>query len=78
MMTKNLGFEDFVLRWQKASKPLQDILDRELKEANIQKEIALLAPLFDLAVKNNPPEPYSGLVEMQKGFKIWHERRNRK
>ena len=70
---KDLGLDIFAKFWSKASAPLQAIADEELRNADNNRELFLLCAEFNVAVATAKPEPYSGLIELQKGLKLFHE-----
>ena len=68
------GLSHFAFIWKKAGPALQQIQDQELRGCNVQAELLSLAPLFDLAIRENTPSLTSGLVEWQHCMKLWHEK----
>lgn len=62
--------EDDIRRWARAWKEagpeLERIRLREVREEDNRRSLELLAPAFEHAVRTQPPEPTSGLIEMQR------------
>lgn len=56
----------WVESWIEAGPELKAVRDREIREADNLKVLAMLECAFNHAVREMPPRPSSGLVEMQK------------
>jgi len=52
--------------WKIAGPELERIRLREVRDEDNLLSLRLLAPAFELAVRTQPPDPSSGLVEMQR------------
>jgi hypothetical protein len=55
----------WVETWKKAGPALEAILRKEIEKIDVHEEMAALEDAFNYATRNVPPEPNSGLVEMQ-------------
>lgn len=58
----------WVETWEKAGPELEAIRRREIREADNVAVLASLESAFNDALRRFPPEPWSGLVEMQEYF----------
>jgi hypothetical protein len=67
-MTEEEQLRQWVRNWVEAGPVLEAIRREEVRVADNLKSIALLAPLFDQAVRSQPPRESSGMVEMQSYF----------
>ena len=54
--------------WKAAGPELERIRLLEVRDEDTLLSLELLAPAFELAARSEPPEPSSGLVEMQRHF----------
>jgi hypothetical protein len=67
-MTEKEMIRRWVETWKQAGPELEKIRLREVREEDNLLSLQLLAPLFELAARSEPPQPSSGLVEMQRYF----------
>ena len=73
-MTDNRSVEEremiqrWVETWKEAGPELVAIRNREIREADNLKTLALLESAFNQALRTSPLRPSSGLVEMQEWF----------
>ena len=58
----------WVETWKRAAPELEAIRREEIAKADNAADLAALARAFNIALRSSPPEPSSGLVEMQKWF----------
>ena len=58
----------WVETWKQAGPELEAIRRREIEQINVLEELAGLEGVFNYATRNVPPDPSSGLVEMQAWF----------
>jgi hypothetical protein len=58
----------FVDAWRAAGTELEAMRDRELRDTPLHEALAQLDGMFESALYLYPPEPRSGLVEMQAVF----------
>ena len=58
----------WVQTWKEAGPELEAIRREEIAQADNTADLAALARAFNIALRSSEPEPYSGLVEMQKWF----------
>ena len=58
----------WVQTWKEAGPELEAIRRREVEEADNVQVLALLETAFNHALRSMPPQPSSGLVEMQEWF----------
>jgi hypothetical protein len=65
-MTDEEMIRRWALTWKAAGPELERIRLLEVREEDNLLSLKLLAPAFELAVRSEPPEPSSGLVEMQR------------
>lgn len=74
-MTDNLSMEEretlrrWVETWKEAGPKLEAIRQREIREADNLKSLALLESAFNHALRTTPLRPSSGLVTMQEWFR---------
>lgn len=54
--------------WKLAGPELERIRLREVRDEDSLRSLRLLAPAFELAVRNEPVDASPGLVEMQRHF----------
>ena len=69
-MSGNFGIREWANCWIEAGKKLEQIKDRELQDVDVSAAISNLSSAFKAALRSNPAQPYSGLVEQQRIFKI--------
>lgn len=55
----------WVETWKEAGPALEAILRKEIENIDTLEELAALESAFNYATRNVPPDPTSGLVEMQ-------------
>jgi hypothetical protein len=67
-MTDQEKLQKWVQTWKQAGPELEKIRLREVREEDNLLSLQLLACAFDHATSTQPPEPSSGLVEMQRLF----------
>lgn len=58
----------WVEAWKEAGPAVEAILMKEIEKIDVHEELAALEGAFNYATRNVPPEPTSGLVEMQQWF----------
>jgi hypothetical protein len=58
----------WVETWKQAEPELERIRLEEIAKADNNKDLAALEDVFNDALRSQPPEPSSGLVEMQAWF----------
>jgi hypothetical protein len=58
----------WVETWKEAGPALEAIRRKEIENLDTLEELAALEGAFNYATRNVPPDPTSGLVEMQKWF----------
>jgi hypothetical protein len=58
----------WVETWKQAGPELEAIRRKEIEKIDTLEELAALESAFNYATRNVPPNPSSGLVEMQKWF----------
>lgn len=54
--------------WKKASPKLEEIRRQEIQNTDTKKGILTFTGMLFGALKQNPPKPWSGLIEQQKLF----------
>ena len=59
----------WVQTWKQAAPELEAIHRREIREADNLSVLALLEGAFNHAIRERPPRPSSGMVEMQDWFR---------
>jgi hypothetical protein len=57
-----------VLAWKRAGAALEAVRRKEIAGADTQKALAVLEEIFELALRESPPRPTSGLIEQQRWF----------
>ena len=67
-MTEQQKLRLWVETWKKAGPELEKIRLREIRDEDTRLSLQLLARAFNHATRTCPPEPTSGLVEMQRYF----------
>ena len=55
--------------WKKTGKILENIKREEMREVSLPETILALTDACQSALRLNPPQPTSGLIEMQKVFR---------
>lgn len=63
-----------VRRWQQLGPLLQQIRDRETRQADTQASIRMMDQAFRIALRDLPPRASSGLVEWQGYMRLWRQR----
>jgi len=58
----------WVLQWKRAAPFLEEQRERDIRASDTQRDIRAFDGLLRHALKNFPPGPDSGMVEMQKYF----------
>lgn len=61
-------------RWQRLSPILQQIRDRETRQADTQAAILMMRQALRIALRDLPPRQSSGLVEWQRYMQLWRQR----
>lgn len=62
--------QGLVDKWKKAGPLLERIREEEVREENTIAAFEAFKGLALLTVQKRPPEPYSGLVEQQRWFRL--------
>jgi hypothetical protein len=65
---------EYVKRWEKLGPMLEELRDREIREADTPAAIQMMRQAFLIALRDLPPRTSSGLVEWQRYMRIWRER----
>ncbi len=60
--------------WKETGKFLEELRRREMRETSLPDTLLALSDACESALRLYPPQPTSGLIEMQKGFR--HLRKN--
>lgn len=55
--------------WKRNGPLLEEVWKEDLRKLDTAQALKNLEAAFNLAIKENPPSPTSGLVEMQRIFK---------
>jgi hypothetical protein len=63
-----------VRRWRELGPILDELRDREIREANTADAILSFRQAFQIALRDLPPRPSSGLVEWQRYMMLWRRR----
>jgi hypothetical protein len=53
-------------RWERLGPILEELRRKSIREAHTARAIAAFDGAFETAVRDVPPKPYSGLIELQK------------
>jgi hypothetical protein len=64
----------WVDNWKQLGPELERIREEEVRAADTWAAFQAFDGLATLEPQKNPPEPYSGLVEQQRWFKLAYER----
>lgn len=67
-MADAFTLKDWVETWKQAGPELESIRDRELQGVDIADVILSMEVAYKVALRDFPPEPWSGLVEQQALF----------
>ena len=67
-MDEREAMRRWVETWREAGPALEAILRKEIEKIDVHEELAALEEAFNYATRNVPPDPTSGLVEMQEWF----------
>ena len=65
-MDEREAMQRWVATWKQAGPELEAISRREIEAADTLQVLALLEGAFNQAIRDVPPRPSSGLVEMQR------------
>ena len=65
---------EHVRRWQQLGPILEEIRDRETRQANTQESIMMMNQAFQIALRDLPARQSSGLVEWQRSMGLWRRR----
>jgi hypothetical protein len=60
---------DWIRRWKEVGPILEQLREQSIREADTPSAIKAFDGLFEAAVRDRPPGPFSGLVEQQRLFK---------
>jgi hypothetical protein len=72
--SEKANYKAYIAAWRRAAPLLEAQRDADIRAADTVSSILSMNLLFQDALKNFPPEPYSGLVEQQRWFKKLHRR----
>lgn len=67
-MTEKEMIQRWVQTWKEAGPELERIRLREVRDEDNLLSLQLLAPAFEHALRTQPPDSTSGLIEMQRVF----------
>lgn len=67
-MDEREAMRRWVETWKEAGPALEAIRRKEIESLDTLEEVAALEGAFNYATRNVPPDPTSGLVEMQTWF----------
>ncbi len=67
---KDKNLAEWVKTWQKAGKELEKIRRTSIKNSKVAESIFNLSDASEAALLLNTPSPTSGLIEMQKWFRL--------
>ncbi len=67
-MDGNDQIEEWVNAWKRASPVMQELRVKEMRDNDIGEVIISFNKLFENSIEDNPPKPWSGLVEQQRLF----------
>lgn len=67
---KDKDLAEWVKRWQRTGEELEKIRRTSIKNSKIAESIFNLSDASEAALLQNTPSPTSGLIEMQKWFKL--------
>ena len=65
---------EHVRRWQQLGPILEEIRDRETRQANTPESILMMEQAFRIALRDLPTRQSSGLVEWQRSMRLWRRR----
>jgi hypothetical protein len=68
------AMKQYARRWKELGPLLQQIRDREIREADTHAAILELDGAYRIALRDLQPRPSSGLVEWQRVMAIWRQR----
>jgi len=68
-MAAEWTLKEWVDNWKRLTPILEEIRNREIVETDTAQSILLLEDAFQMALRENPPPPTSGMVEMQAWFR---------
>jgi hypothetical protein len=68
IMDERDSMRRWVETWKRAGPELEAIRRKEIESLDTRETLAALEGAFNYATRNVPPDPNSGLVEMQKWF----------
>ncbi len=60
--------EAWVNNWKELGPVLERLRIEEYRSANLAETLVSLSDVTEAALKANPPQPYSGIIEMQRWF----------
>jgi len=66
--------KEHVRRWEALGPILQEIRDRETRQADTASSIQMMEQAFRIALRDLPPRESSGLVEWQRYMALWRQR----
>lgn len=70
--TNDAVLRDHVSRWQTTGSLLRNLRDQEIRNADTASAMKSFTGLSELASKQRPPAPTSGLIEQQRWFMKLH------
>jgi hypothetical protein len=53
---------------------LEELRDRETRQADTVESILMMRQAFQIALRDLPPRPSTGLVEWQRYMRLWRQR----
>ncbi|HYW43520.1 MAG TPA: hypothetical protein VE959_11735 [Bryobacteraceae bacterium] len=66
--------KEYARRWTELAPLLQEIRDRETRQADTASSIRMMEQAFRIALRDLPPRESSGLVEWQRYMALWRQR----
>jgi len=62
--------QHWVDTWKRAGPELERMREEDVRRANTAAAFKAFAGMALLSIRERPPEPYSGLVEQQRWFRL--------
>jgi len=60
--------KQIVMQWKRAAPLLEKQREADIRAADTVREMQVLAGMFNMAIRDQPPRESSGMVEMQRWF----------
>ncbi len=68
--SKELSVKEWAEAWKRATPVLEQLRIKEMREGSTENLVEAFNDVLEQSVHENPPIPWSGLIEQQRYFKM--------